>query len=201
MSYTKEEIEAAIAATGGYTSVAPVVTSDGSPTSEAVSAAVQATEEQLAVMDFNKPLEKEDIYHIIDVLSEELFHRIKEVGYNVELTKGAKDFITDKGFDPKYGARPLKRAIQRHIEDPLAEALLENKKPEGSTIKIKLNKSRDDLSFSWSISKSKSVKTSNENNPQIENPKQNSNQDGSLDNIATEEKDTSNSSQEQARKV
>ena len=87
-----------------------------------------------------KPLEKEDIYHIIDVLSEELFHRIKEVGYNVELTKGAKDFITDKGFDPKYGARPLKRAIQRYIEDPLAEALLENKKPEGSTIKIKLNK-------------------------------------------------------------
>ena len=148
-----------------------------------------------------KPLEKEDIYHIIDVLSEELFHRIKEVGYNVELTKGAKDFITDKGFDPKYGARPLKRAIQRHIEDPLAEALLENKKPEGSTIKIKLNKSRDDLSFSWSISKSKSVKTSNKNHPQTENPKQNSNQDGSLDDIATGEKDTSNSSQEQARKV
>ncbi len=148
-----------------------------------------------------KPLEKEDIYHIIDVLSEELFHRIKEVGYNVELTKGAKDFITDKGFDPKYGARPLKRAIQRYIEDPLAEALLENKKPEGSTIKIKLNKSRDDLSFSWSISKSKSVKKSNENHPQIENPQQNSNQDGRLDDITTREKDTSNSSQEQARKV
>mgnify|MGYP001338783188 FL=1 len=152
-----------------------------------------------------KPLEKEDIYHIIDVLSEELFHRIKEVGYNVELTKGAKDFITDKGFDPKYGARPLKRAIQRHIEDPLAEALLENKKPEGSTIKIKLNKSRDDLSFSWNVAKSKSDKTSrktsNENHPEIEDPKQNSNQGGSLDDIANGEKNISNSSQEQAKKV
>jgi len=96
-----------------------------------------------------KPLEKEDIYQIIDVLSQELFKRIQEVGYIIELTKGAKDFISEKGFDPKYGARPLKRAIQRYIEDPLAETLLEDKKPEGSVIKIKLNKSRDDLSFSW----------------------------------------------------
>jgi len=96
-----------------------------------------------------KPLEKGDIFQIIDILSEELFGRIKEVGYTVEITKGAKDFITDKGFDPKYGARPLKRAIQKYIEDPLAEELLEHKKPEGSTIKIKMNKSRDDLAFDW----------------------------------------------------
>jgi len=116
-----------------------------------------------------KPLDKEDIYQIIDVLSEELFHRIKEVGYNVELTKGAKDFITDKGFDPKYGARPLKRAIQRYIEDPLAEALLEDKKPEGSTIKIKLNKTRDDLSFSWTVAKPKTAKKAPTKDPEIEN--------------------------------
>ncbi len=96
-----------------------------------------------------KPLEKEDIFKIIDILSVELFDRIKEIGYNVEITKGAKDFITDKGFDPKYGARPLKRAIQKYIEDPLAEELLEHKKPEGSTIKIKMNKKRDDLEFDW----------------------------------------------------
>lgn len=96
-----------------------------------------------------RPLEKTDIFQIIDILSEELFVRIKEVGYNIEMTKGAKDFITDKGFDPKYGARPLKRAIQKYIEDPLAEELLEHKKAEGSTIKIKMNKSRDDLAFDW----------------------------------------------------
>ncbi len=96
-----------------------------------------------------KPLEKSDIFQIIDILSEELFARIKDVGYIVEISKGAKDFITDRGFDPKYGARPLKRAIQKYIEDPLAEELLEHKKPEGSTIKIKMNKSRDDLEFDW----------------------------------------------------
>ena len=103
-----------------------------------------------------KPLEKEDIFQIIDILSEELFSRIKEVGYTVEITKAAKDFITDKGFDPKYGARPLKRAIQKYIEDPLAEELLESKKPEGSTIKIKMNKSHDNLEFGWSINEASS---------------------------------------------
>lgn len=103
-----------------------------------------------------KPLEKEDIFQIIDILSEELFSRIKEVGYTVEITKAAKDFITEKGFDPKYGARPLKRAIQKYIEDPLAEELLESKKPEGSTIKIKMNKSHDNLEFGWSINEASS---------------------------------------------
>lgn len=110
-----------------------------------------------------KPLEKGDIFEIIDILSEELFSRIKEVGYNIEITKGAKDFITDKGFDPKYGARPLKRAIQKYIEDPLAEELLEHKKPEGSTIKIKMNKSRDDLEFDWAEVEVKAPEASDSN--------------------------------------
>ncbi len=96
-----------------------------------------------------RPLEKADIFQIIDILCEELFGRIREIGYDIEITKGAKEFITDKGFDPKYGARPLKRAIQKYVEDPLAEALLEKKRELGSTIKIKMNKSRDDLSFDW----------------------------------------------------
>jgi len=96
-----------------------------------------------------KPLEKEDIFKIIDILSDELFTRIEDIGYTIEITKGAKDFITDKGFDQKYGARPLKRAIQKYIEDPLAEELLDNKYPEGSTVKIKMNKSRDGLEFDW----------------------------------------------------
>ncbi len=100
-----------------------------------------------------KPLEAEDIAKIIDILCADLFNRIDELGFSVEITKGAKEFITEKGFDQKYGARPLKRAIQKYIEDPLAEALLDSKKKEGSTIKIKLNKNRDDLDFAWTAPK------------------------------------------------
>ena len=111
-----------------------------------------------------KPLEKKDIFQIIDVLSEELFSRIKEVGYTIEMTKGAKDFITDRGFDQKYGARPLKRAIQKYIEDPLAEELLEDKKEPGSTIKIKMNKSRDGLEFDWTLAEPKEDTTSEKAN-------------------------------------
>ncbi|MDR9419190.1 ATP-dependent Clp protease ATP-binding subunit [Gracilimonas sp.] len=106
-----------------------------------------------------KPLEKSDIFKIIDLMNEELFNRIKELGFDVEVTKAAKEFITDKGFDQKYGARPLKRAIQKYIEDPLAEELLENKHNEGSVIKIKMNKSRDGLAFDWDEAES-----SDENN-------------------------------------
>ncbi len=101
-----------------------------------------------------KPLEKEDIFKIIDILAEELFTRIESLGYKLELTKGAKDFITEQGFDQKYGARPLRRAIQKYIEDPLAEEILETKHPEGSTIRIKMNKSRDGLSFDWTDTES-----------------------------------------------
>ena len=96
-----------------------------------------------------RPLEKKDIFKIIDILSDELFKRIHDLGYDLEMTKGAKDFITDKGFDQKYGARPLKRAIQKYIEDPLAEELLGVEHKEGATIKIKMNKSRDGLEFDW----------------------------------------------------
>ncbi|MDZ7806454.1 MAG: ATP-dependent Clp protease ATP-binding subunit [Gracilimonas sp.] len=96
-----------------------------------------------------KPLEKKDIFQIIDLLNEELFDRIKELGFEIEVTKAAKDFITDKGFDQKYGARPLKRAIQKYIEDPLAEEILENEHKAGAVVKIKMNKSRDGLEFDW----------------------------------------------------
>jgi ATP-dependent Clp protease ATP-binding subunit ClpC len=96
-----------------------------------------------------RPLEKADIFKIIDILSDELFSRIRNLGYELELTKAAKDFISDKGFDPKFGARPLRRAIQKFVEDPLAEEILGVEHAEGSTIKIKMNKSRDGLAFDW----------------------------------------------------
>ncbi|MBD3616285.1 MAG: ATP-dependent Clp protease ATP-binding subunit [Gracilimonas sp.] len=111
-----------------------------------------------------RPLEKKDIFQIIDLMNEELFNRIKELGFEVEVTKAAKEFITDKGFDQKYGARPLKRAIQKYIEDPLAEELLETKHNDGSVIKIKMNKSRDGLEFDWTDAEpSASAKEKEEN--------------------------------------
>ncbi|MEX2601667.1 MAG: ATP-dependent Clp protease ATP-binding subunit, partial [Balneolaceae bacterium] len=96
-----------------------------------------------------RPLERDDIFKIIDILSEDLHKRIDSLGYKLELTKGAKDFITDKGFDQKFGARPLHRALQKYIEDPLAEEILGVDHAHGSVIKIKMNKSRDGLSFDW----------------------------------------------------
>jgi ATP-dependent Clp protease ATP-binding subunit ClpC len=98
-----------------------------------------------------RPLEQSDIFKIIDILSDDLFKRIKDLGYELEVTKGAKDFISDKGFDQKYGARPLRRAIQKYVEDPLAEEILGAEHPPGSVIKIKMNKSRDGLEFDWDL--------------------------------------------------
>jgi len=99
-----------------------------------------------------RPLEKKDVFQIIDILADDLFNRIKELGYELDITKGAKDFIAEKGFDQKFGARPLRRAIQKYIEDPLAEEILEARYPAGSVIKIKMNRSRDGLAFDWDTS-------------------------------------------------
>jgi ATP-dependent Clp protease ATP-binding subunit ClpC len=109
-----------------------------------------------------RPLEKEDIFKIIDLLSDELFKRIRDLGFEIEITKGAKEFLSDKGFDQKYGARPLRRAIQKYVEDPLAEEILDAEHPTGSTIRIKMNKSRDDLTFEWEHPDAESKKTSAE---------------------------------------
>ena len=63
-----------------------------------------------------------------------LFQRLNVLGYEIELTTPAKDFLSDKGYDPQYGARPLNRAIQKYLEDPIAEELLKNEISEGDTI-------------------------------------------------------------------
>jgi ATP-dependent Clp protease ATP-binding subunit ClpC len=96
-----------------------------------------------------KPLEKNDIFKIIENMADELFKRIKDLGYEIDMSKGAKEFLAEKGFDQKYGARPLRRAIQKYIEDPLAEELLGNVRVEGSTVKVKMNGARDGLTFEW----------------------------------------------------
>ncbi len=87
-------------------------------------------------------LGKEDVEKIIDILIKDVRKRLEERGIKLILNKKAKEFIISKGFDPIYGARPLKREIQRDIEDPLSEELLSNKFESGDTIIVTVNKGR-----------------------------------------------------------
>jgi ATP-dependent Clp protease ATP-binding subunit ClpC len=96
------------------------------------------------VMVFN-PLEREDIHKIIDIELDKLFNRIDDLGYHLTLTEKAKDFIADKGFDKDYGARPLKRAIQKYIEDTLAEEIINSKLNEGDAILMDLDDKTNEL--------------------------------------------------------
>ena len=96
------------------------------------------------VIVFNA-LEKEDIHKIIDIELDKLLIRIKDLGYNLILTDTAKDYIADKGFDKDYGARPLKRAIQKYIEDALAEEIINANLKEGDTITMDLNEEDQEL--------------------------------------------------------
>ena len=98
------------------------------------------------VMVFNA-LDKEDIFKIIDIELVKLFDRISDLGYKLTLSKSAKDYIATKGFDKQYGARPLKRAIQKYIEDALAEEIINSKLKEGDSIKMDLDKKTDTLTI------------------------------------------------------
>jgi ATP-dependent Clp protease ATP-binding subunit ClpC len=87
-------------------------------------------------------LTKEDLEKIIDIELRSLYQRVKQVGYVLKLTQGAKKFVAEAGYDPQYGARPLKRAIQRFIEDPVAEAIISKKVKYGETITLTLSKDK-----------------------------------------------------------
>lgn len=85
------------------------------------------------VIVFNS-LHREQIHKIIDITLGKLFVRITALGYNVELTDKAKDFLAEKGYDQQFGARPLNRAIQKYLEDPIAEEILKGEIEEGGTL-------------------------------------------------------------------
>jgi ATP-dependent Clp protease ATP-binding subunit ClpC len=85
------------------------------------------------VIVFNS-LQREHIHKIIDITLKKLFDRIIQIGYHVELTDKAKDFLAEKGYDHQFGARPLNRAIQKYLEDPVAEEILKGEVEEGGTI-------------------------------------------------------------------
>jgi ATP-dependent Clp protease ATP-binding subunit ClpC len=99
------------------------------------------------VVVFNS-LVKEDIFKIIDIELESLYKRVNDLGYKLKLTDDAKEFLTDRGYDYNFGARPLKRAIQKFIEDPMAEEIIKGELAEGDTIELSRDGDADQLKIS-----------------------------------------------------
>ncbi len=94
-----------------------------------------------------KQLAKESIVKIVEVGIEKLMKRIKLQGITLDVTKAAKEYLAEKGYDQNYGARPLRRAIQKYLEDPLSEEILKGNFKEGSVIKVKHRKNAEDFEF------------------------------------------------------
>lgn len=94
-----------------------------------------------------KQLEGDAITKIVEVNVQELVHRLDEQGIKIDIKKEALQFLADKGFDQNYGARPLRRAIQKYLEDPISEDILKGEITEGTKITVKHKKGEDSLSF------------------------------------------------------
>ena len=90
-------------------------------------------------------LNKENINQIINIEMKKVFERIKEMGYEPELTEKARNYIVEKGWDEQYGARPLKRAIQKYVEDVLAEEIIKSNPEKGAKIVIDYDAEKDDM--------------------------------------------------------
>jgi ATP-dependent Clp protease ATP-binding subunit ClpC len=112
------------------------------------------------VVIFNS-LGQEEIFQIIDISLRELYDRLENMGYKLKLTKSAKEFVAKKGYDPQFGARPLHRAIQKYIEDPLAEFILSNNPAEGTQLEAKMDKSQEALIISQKKATGSEVKDKN----------------------------------------
>ena len=96
------------------------------------------------VIMFNS-LKKTDIHLIIDIVLKDVYKRINDLGYSISLTTEAKDFLSEKGYDPAYGARPLHRAIQKYLEDPLAEEILSANLKDGDVLVADFDKENNKL--------------------------------------------------------
>jgi ATP-dependent Clp protease ATP-binding subunit ClpC len=105
------------------------------------------------------PLNEEDITKIIDLQLELLYKRINVMGYQIKVSDKAKKLLAEKGYDPQYGARPLKRVIQKYLEDQIAEEILKSEINEGDTIAVDLNKD-DEKTLSIKIEHAKPAKAS-----------------------------------------
>ncbi|MFT5337161.1 MAG: ATP-dependent Clp protease ATP-binding subunit ClpC [Sphingobacteriales bacterium] len=109
------------------------------------------------VIVFNS-LKEDAIHEIIKIEIEHLYKRVAELGYNLKLSKKALSFVATKGYDEKFGARPLKRAIQKFVEDPLAEEIVNNRLEDGDEILVDLDKSKEKLSITLKHSKPEKAK-------------------------------------------
>ncbi|HEU4861387.1 MAG TPA: ATP-dependent Clp protease ATP-binding subunit, partial [Chitinophagaceae bacterium] len=98
------------------------------------------------VVIFNS-LSRENIFNIIDILMKNVMKRLSNLGFSMELTEDAKAFIAEKGYDQQFGARPLHRAIQKYLEDPLAEEILSMQVKQGDILIADLDKEKDKLKF------------------------------------------------------
>ncbi|MBT8044122.1 MAG: ATP-dependent Clp protease ATP-binding subunit [Verrucomicrobiae bacterium] len=92
-------------------------------------------------------LEKKALNVIVDLESKKLSERLLDKGITLKLEKAAREFLMDKGYDPNYGARPMRRAVERYLEDPLAESLLRADIKEGDTVKVTRKKGAEELTF------------------------------------------------------
>ncbi|HRZ43330.1 MAG TPA: ATP-dependent Clp protease ATP-binding subunit [Bacteroidales bacterium] len=104
------------------------------------------------VVVFNN-LERDDIHKIIDIELKQLYNRVEDLGFSLEITPEAKDFIVEKGWDPNYGARPLKRAIQKYIEDELAEEIIRTDLKEHDVIVVGYNPAEEKITFTLNQTK------------------------------------------------
>jgi len=103
-------------------------------------------------------LTKEDIYKIIDIELAGLYERINQLGYKVKVTDEAKDFLIEKGYDIQFGARPLKRAIQKYLEDPMAEVIIKAVIREGDTIFVSYTKDKDELDITVHVGETSEIR-------------------------------------------
>jgi ATP-dependent Clp protease ATP-binding subunit ClpC len=99
-----------------------------------------------------RQLELKDVKKIVDLMFQEVTNKMSEQDIEINLTEGVKNFLAEKGYDPSYGARPLRRAIQKYIEDPMADEILAGKIQEGSKITAKM-KNKEEITFVESSSK------------------------------------------------
>jgi ATP-dependent Clp protease ATP-binding subunit ClpC len=102
---------------------------------------------------FFNPLTKEDISKIIDIELKGLKNRVREAGFDINVTAAAKRFVADAGYDPSYGARPLKRAIQKYIEDPVSEHIITDRMfgggNAGKKLRVGLSKDKEGTLVEW----------------------------------------------------
>ncbi len=108
-------------------------------------------------------LERDHIHEIIDIELQGLYKRVNDLGYEIELLPEAKDLIAEKGYDTKFGARPLKRAIQKYLEDEMAEVIIEASIKEGDLIEVGLDEKKENISINIKeIKKTKQTKETKE---------------------------------------